>query len=279
MQHALAQTSMIDEVIAGLRHHGYVVDAVAINPNFAARPARSRVNIRFGKWFYANDGIPVVAVDTAIEVRGNLHTGRLRHWRVTRSWRASRDCPCIVMDAGLILDGDINGSFLRHEGRATCDMLCLVLADVRATIAALTIADPKNTGRGQMSYDPIAVVDVGAFGTIATGHSGLVRQPSGVGAIAREKRDAMLGVADRLLHDIVPEFRAVCGETLVQSEVLPGSVKCDPPFAAETNASRASICSPTASETPAPAGAVALPIDTCPTALPFNPHPRGRHVH
>src|SRR5262249_34447195 len=143
--------------------------------------------LRFGEHVEGTGRETVAGLELKIEMRGDIETGKLRRWRITKTFTPRQaSLLAIQLDVVLTLAGDLDSDFVKYEGRAGLAMMRSVITDARAVIEGLR---PKKYSAVQ---GPIVHAEVRVAGEIATGRCGLVPTAGGRPIVSPEARAARL---------------------------------------------------------------------------------------
>lgn len=264
MDCAPSPTPMVDAVLASLVRCGYDVAHCAVNPQVAGRVAGCRFDLSLGEDVSEPSGSRPISLLGDLRLCGDIPSGKLRRWRISRTFRAGGGCPRLVVDLAFVVEGDFTATFLRREGCTGLDMLLVMLSDAMATLSDLpTVTNASG------HEEPVVAIGMQVLGELATGRCGVLRNDFYRPAITKRALSARSAVCARLTGEILPEIATAC---------LDAILRVRPTQARAVRFARRMDTAHTTSIDVAPS-----PVDLRPARSPsspiIQPLQRGRHVH
>lgn len=212
MNSALRSIPVGNRVRFHLDRRGYKVDGVALNPAFTARPTGVVTIIRFGEKVEGLGCASGAQVEFRSDIQGDIHTGEIRRWRITKTFELRHDAPrTIQFNAVLTLSGDVSANFVEREGRAGLAMIQTLLADSKVMLDSLEIVQHSREIDG-----PTIQLEIKVAREIAIGRSGLVPTNDGSQRTTPIARAIHVAICDHLACRILPEL-AIVGASVVEN--------------------------------------------------------------
>lgn len=204
---------VMELMLAEFEHHGYEIEAIALDPALMACVNGFATVVRFGEYIKGRGVASVAELEIKIDLRGDLDAGGLRRWRLTKTFAVERSVlGAIHLDAVLTLRGDISARNVQRQGKAALAMMLDLIADANAALNEPCSARGARNSRGS-----IVQLMVKVAGEIAIGRSGLAGSGSGVQISTLEARAMGRMICDRLANSIVPESMIVAAAVAMKS--------------------------------------------------------------
>jgi hypothetical protein len=199
--------------------------------------------LQFGKRMAADgDGVPHSSLHCDLVLNGNeAHSGYAACWTAAKAVRMSGvgDQGSLTMDVRLVLGREVFLEDIRTHGADVFRHLRLLLADARATLLSLPVADETVAG----ADGPALRIEARFIGDLAAGRSGFVGdRAAGDGrlkastahprtfGIAQRRQQALAAACDYLAGRIVPDLaralrRLIARETLSMRRTAPCEIE------------------------------------------------------
>lgn len=207
---------VMERILAEFGRHGYGTEMVAVSLASTERLDSALAVLRFGDRVDDVASGAVAGVDVRIDMSGDICNGRLRRWRITKTFPVRHaSMQAIDLDAVVTLRGDISADFVRRQGKVGLMMMRSSIDDAEGTLGDLRPTACARDARG-----PIVHIEVKMVGDIAIARSGLVRTGDGGQAVTLEARAVRSMICDRLARWILPEIAIVTAAALAKAQVV-----------------------------------------------------------
>lgn len=206
-----AGVGVLDGLLHRLASAGYVVTAVAGDPEQVSLPRGFRAQLRLGEVAGPTDAARRLVMLGDIDLRGDVATPGLRRWRIERPFAEFDGAVGWVLRMHLTVTGDLSSDYLVTEGQNAVGLLFSLVRDGRLTLARARVLAAS---RSPAPPGPDLIIDLLGASDLATGSYHLAWYGDRRRTQTPEHRRIRLAACDRLSEEVLPALSAACHQAM-----------------------------------------------------------------